>query len=159
MEPSVRATGQRRRRLARRRMFFAAATAAALVADPVLAALVPNAGAALAEGNPLVAGGMQVGERMQRILDDIQTALDGVTDAASAQTAVESFSTAERRILELEPFMLLLPHQGKSAIAAQVTGAMIVMKPSSDKLSADAAIGPVFKPGFDKLVAKFKSLG
>lgn len=46
--------------------------------------------------------------------------------AETAKTAVETFSEAERQILELEPF-LLLPHEGTTAIAAQVTGAMIVL--------------------------------
>jgi hypothetical protein len=61
--------------------------------------------------------------------------------------------------VELEPFLLLLPHQGKTAIAAQVIGAMVIMKPIAEKLMADNTIGPVLKPGFDKLVDKFKSLG
>lgn len=38
-------------------------------------------------------------------------------------------------------------------------GAMIIMKPTAEKLMADATIGPVLKPGFDKLVDKFKSFG
>jgi hypothetical protein len=114
---------------------------------------------AAAEGNPMLVGGFQVGERMQSILDQIVGALGSVKDVESAKAAGASFADAERRIVELEPFLLLLPHQGKTAIAAQVTGAMIGMKPTADKLLADTEIGPVLKPGFDKLMDKFKALG
>jgi hypothetical protein len=42
---------------------------------------------------------------------------------------------------------------------ATFIGAIIVMKPTAEKLMADSTIGPILKPGFDKLVDKFKSLG
>ena len=115
--------------------------------------------AAASEGNPLLVGGFEVGQRMQAILDEIQSALMAVKDADTAKQAVETFSEAELRVVELEPFLLLLSHQGKTAIAAQVTGAMTAMKPIAEKLMADSTVGPVLKPGFDKLVDKFKSLG
>lgn len=143
------------------RALLAVLPALVWMAGPFLGAALPSGlgAAAAAEGNPLIVGGFQVGERMQGILNEIQVALDGVTDAATAEEAVKSFSDAEREILELEPFLLLLPHEGKTAIAAQVMGAMIIMKPTAEKLMADGTIGPVLKPGFDKLVDKFKSLG
>jgi hypothetical protein len=127
----------------------------------VLSTLLFGAGlpAAGAEGNPMIVGGFQVGERMQSILDQISGALDTVKDVDTAKEADATFAEAERRIVELEPFLLFLPHQGKTAIAAQVTGALIGMKPTADKLLADPEVGPVLKPGFDKLVDKFKALG
>jgi len=36
---------------------------------------------------------------------------------------------------------------------------MIIMKPTAEKLMSDSTIAPVLKPGFDKLVDKFKALG
>lgn len=133
--------------------------ALALMTGPLALLPVFSTSATAAEGNPLIVGGYQVGDRMQAILDEIAVALDGVNDAETAKTAVETFSEAERQILELEPFMLLLPHEGKTAIAAQVTGALIIMKPTADRLLADKSIAPVLKPGFERLVDKFKSLG
>lgn len=115
--------------------------------------------AAASEGNPMLVAGFQVGQRMQVILDDITVALNGVKDVETAKQAVQAFSEAELRVVELEPFLLLLPHQGKTAISAQVIGAMILLKPVAEKLMADGTIAPVLKPGFDKLVDKFKSLG
>lgn len=129
-----------------------------LAALAILAGGLPG-GAFAAEGNPTMVGGFQIGERMQRVLDEIAVGLEGVKDAASAENAVGTFAQAERQIVELEPFLLLLQHQGKTAIAAQVTGAMIGMKPTADRLLADEAIAPTLKPGFDKLVDKFKALG
>jgi hypothetical protein len=115
--------------------------------------------AAAFEGNPTLVAGFQVGQRMQGILDGIAVALNGVKDVETAKQAVKTFSDAEFKIVEIEPFLLLLPHEGKTAIAAQVIGAIIVMKPTAEKLMADSTIGPILKPGFDKLVDKFKSLG
>ena len=105
----------------------------------VLSTLLFGAGlpAAGAEGNPMIVGGFQVGERMQSILDQISGALDTVKDVDTAKEADATFAEAERRIVELEPFLLFLPHQGKTAIAAQVTGALIGMKPTADKLPKD----------------------
>ena len=126
------------------------------VTDPV-ATTAPATAPAVTD--PLVVNGVNLGESVSGILNNLTGTLAGVTDAASATAAVQSLTDADTALGGLQSAVSALTGEGKTALQTLIGGALPALKTTADGLLADSAIGPILKPVLDAILAKLAGYG
>ena len=102
-------------------------------------------------------GGIDVGAQVQGTLDNITSALSGITDAESAQAALPDLTEARDTLSGLEGTLSGLPDAGRTALNSMVSSALPAIRSSADELLADSAIAGVIKPVVDDILARLSA--
>ncbi|MGH6901549.1 MAG: DUF937 domain-containing protein [Geminicoccaceae bacterium] len=106
----------------------------------------------------LVVGDVNLGQEVTGVFENATAALNGVTDAASAEAALPRLTEIDDRLGELGGLVGQLPAEGKTALAALVNGALPELEALIAKVSEIPGVGPVIKPTADALVAKLRAM-
>ena len=106
----------------------------------------------------LVVGDVNLGQEVTSVVEDATAALNGVTDAASAEAALPRLTEIDANLDRLGGLVGQLPAEGKSALAALINGALPELEALVAKVSEIPGVGAVIKPAADALVEKLKAM-
>jgi hypothetical protein len=106
----------------------------------------------------LMVGDVNVGQEATSLFERATTALNGVTDAASAEAALPQLTEINAGLDKLDGLVGQLPAAGKSALAALINGALPDLEALIAKVSDIPGVGEVIKSAADAMVAKLKAM-
>jgi hypothetical protein len=106
----------------------------------------------------LVVGDVNLGQEVTSAVEDATSALNGITDAASAEAALPELSELDGNLDRLGGLVGQLPAEGKSALAALINGALPELEALIAKVSEIPGVAEVIKPTADAMVAKLKAM-
>ncbi|SOC35172.1 uncharacterized protein DUF937 [Rhizobium subbaraonis] len=106
----------------------------------------------------LVVGGVDVGKQVTDTLASLQTALGGVTDAATAQSALPQVQTATDAIDKVSGMLGQLSAEQKASLAALAKPSIDTLNGLFDKVLAIPGVSDILKPAIDALRPKLAAL-
>jgi hypothetical protein len=106
----------------------------------------------------LMVGDVDVGQEVTNLFDGATEALEGVTDAASAETAAGKLSELDAGLDKLGGLVEQLPGEGKSALAALVAAALPDLEALVAKASEIPGVGDAIKPVTDSVLEKLRAM-
>jgi len=106
----------------------------------------------------LTVDGVDLRSTTQTTLDSLKSALQGISDEASAQAAVPRLQTTATDLDRVRGLSTKLPTTGKSALAALVTAARPSIEDLFAKVLALPGVEAVARPIIDQLRAKLDEL-
>jgi hypothetical protein len=106
----------------------------------------------------IVVDGVDVGKQVTTALDNLKGVLSGITDTATAQSALPNLQEAVTSIDGVSGMVAKLSAEQKSVLAAIVAAALPAIKEAADKVVAIQGVGELAKPILDGLLAKLESL-
>lgn len=107
--------------------------------------------------NPLVVDGVDVGVKFQDVIGALTATLGSVTDATSAEAALARLREADITLDGLKGPVDRLPAEARTALKGQLVGVLPTLRATSDRLLADAAIGPVIRPVIADVMTKLNA--
>jgi hypothetical protein len=102
----------------------------------------------------LTADGVNLGEAIGTTVSDAASALEGITDKASAEAALPSLQGVDKRLGELSGTIDKLPQQGKEALASLLGDSLPKLWDLVSKVEGIEGAGAVVKPTLDGIMAK-----
>lgn len=111
-----------------------------------------------APAGSIVVGGVDVGKQVTDTLASLQTALSGVTDAATAQSALPQLQTATGAIDQVSGMLGQLSAEQKASLAALAKPSIDTLNALFDKVLAIPGVSDVLKPAIDALRPKLAAL-
>jgi hypothetical protein len=106
----------------------------------------------------LVVGGVDIGKQVTGAIGNATAALESVTDAASAETALPKLNDVVAEIDKVTAAAGQLPAEGKAALAAVVSGVLPAINALIDKVLAIDGVGDVLRPVLEPLKARLAAL-
>lgn len=107
----------------------------------------------------VVIDGVDVGKQVTSVFDGLKTTLGGITDTATAQSALPKLEEAVKTVDGFSTGVLTkLSAEQKSWLAALVTAALPSLKDLVAKVLAIPGVGDVVKPTLDGLMTKLEAL-
>ncbi len=106
----------------------------------------------------LMVGDVNVGQQVTDVFNNATTALNGVTDAASAQAAVPKLNGINDSLTKLDGLVDQLPAEGKTALATLVSGQLPNLEALIAKVTALPGVGDIIKPITDTMLQKLRAL-
>jgi hypothetical protein len=106
----------------------------------------------------LMVGDVNVGQQVTNVFNDATTALNGVTDAASAQAAVPKLNGINDSLTNLGGLVDQLPAEGKAALATLVSGHLATLEALIAKVTALPGVGDIIKPVTDTMLERLRAL-
>jgi len=94
------------------------------------------------------------------LVERLGTALDGITDEASARAAVPALGTIRDDLAGLQTVSGALPADGRTAVQGVLTAALPTLKTATDRLLGNTGIAAIIKPVLDEitnLVSNFRN--
>ncbi len=85
------------------------------------------------------------------ILERLGTALDGITDEASARAAAPALGTIRDDLAGLQTVFGALPADGRTAVQSVLTAASPTLKTTTDRLLGESGIASIIKPVLDEI--------
>ena len=119
---------------------------------------VVNEAATAATATAAVSDATAVAATATGLFDRLATALDGVTDEATARTAAPALATIKDELVGLQTSVGALPAEGRSTLQGIVATAMPTIKAAADRLLGDSGIASVLKPTLDEITKVMSSL-
>lgn len=110
--------------------------------------------APVVRANPLVVDGVDVGSKFQEVISALTATLGSVSDATTAEAALGRLREADITLDGLKGPVERLPAEGHAALKGQLGNALPTLRATSDRLLADAAIGPVIRPVIADVMTK-----
>jgi hypothetical protein len=104
----------------------------------------------------LTVGDVNLGEQLTDVMQNAEEALQGVTDAASAQAAVPKLNDINTRLEELSGTVDQLPADAKKVLADVLGERVTELKALADKLAGQQGVGDVVKPALEPIIAKLE---
>jgi hypothetical protein len=114
--------------------------------------------AQVGEAANLMVGDVDVGQQVTDVFKNATTALDGVTDAASAKAAVPKLTEINDSLTKLGGLVDQLPAEGKSALATLVSGSLSSLETLVAKVNEIPGAGEVIKPVTDSMLEKLRAM-
>jgi Bacterial protein of unknown function (DUF937) len=105
-----------------------------------------------------VIGGTDVGKVVGDDLGTVRSSLEGVTDVASAKTALPKLQDVDGQLDKVASLMGQASPDQKQAIKGTVDPALATLNPLFDKVLAIPGVGDVLKPSIDELKTKLATL-
>lgn len=102
----------------------------------------------------LTVDGVNLGEEIGTTVSDATSALEGITDKASAEAALPSLQGVESKLDELSSKVEQLPQQAKEALASLLDDSLPELKELASKVEGIEGVGEVVKPTLDGIMAK-----
>jgi hypothetical protein len=106
----------------------------------------------------ILVDGVDVGKQVTTALDSLKGVLGGITDTATAQSALPKLQEAVTSIDGVSGMVAKLSAEQKTALAALVAAALPAIKEAADKVVAIQGVGDLAKPVLDGLLAKLEAL-
>jgi hypothetical protein len=106
----------------------------------------------------LMVGDVNVGQQVTDVFNNATTALNGVTDAASAQAAVPKLNGINDSLTKLDGLVDQLPAEGKAALAALVSEHLPDLEALIAKVTALPGVGDIIKPVTDTMLERLRAL-
>jgi hypothetical protein len=106
----------------------------------------------------LMVGDVNVGQQVTDTIKNATDALNGVTDAASAQAALPKLNGINDGLTKLGGLVDQLPAEGKSALAALVSAALPNLEALITKVTGIPGVGDVIKPATDALLQNLRAM-
>jgi hypothetical protein len=106
----------------------------------------------------LMVGDVDVGQQVTDVFKNATTALDGVTDAASAKAALPKLNEINDSLTKLGGLVDQLPAEGKSALATLVSGSLSSLETLVAKVNEIPGAGEVIKPVADSMLGKLRAM-
>jgi predicted negative regulator of RcsB-dependent stress response len=102
----------------------------------------------------LTVGGVNLGEEIGTTVSDATSALEGITDKASAEAALPSLQAVETKLDELSGDVEKLPQHAKEALASLLDDSLPELQDLVSKVEGIEGVGEVVKPTLDGIMAK-----
>jgi len=96
--------------------------------------------------------------RITTSVDSLKSVLPGITDAASAQSALPKLKEATTQFGEIGTLANRLPPETRSALAKLIAASMPTINEMCDKVLGTPGVGSVAKPTIDELRSKLNAL-
>jgi hypothetical protein len=106
----------------------------------------------------LLVGDVDVGEQITGVFESATATLNGITDAASAEAAVPELNELNDSLGKLGGLVDQLPAEGKSALAALVSGSLSNLEALITKVAEIPGAGDVIRPVADSLLEKLQAM-
>jgi hypothetical protein len=106
----------------------------------------------------LVVDDVNLGQEVTSVFENATTALNGVTDKASAEAALPRLREIGANLDRLGGLADRLPAEGKSALAALINGALPALEALIARVSEISGVGDIIRPAANGLVEKLKAL-
>jgi hypothetical protein len=106
----------------------------------------------------IMVGGVDVGKQLDESLGEIRTSLAGITDAASARTALPKLQDASAGIDKVADLVRQLPADQRKVADGLVNSSMATINQLFDKALAIPGVADVIKPTIDPLRTKLANL-
>lgn len=106
----------------------------------------------------LTVAGVDVGKQVTDAMAELQTTLNGVTDAATAQAALPKLQTATDTFNKVDGMLGQLSAEQKAALSSLVKPGLTSLNALFDKVLAVPGVSDVLKPTIDALKAKLATL-
>lgn len=102
--------------------------------------------------------GVDLGKEVSAITDSLKTSLGGITDTATAQTALPQLTEITGRVDKLTELSGKLTTDQKKIVAGLVTAILPTLTALADKALALPGVGDIIKPTLDGLRTKLEAL-
>jgi hypothetical protein len=106
----------------------------------------------------LMVGDVDVGREVTGVFERATTALNDVSDAASAEAALPKLNEINDGLTKLGGLVDQLPGEGKSALAALVSASLANLEALIAKASGLPGVGEVIKPVADSILGKLRAM-
>lgn len=106
----------------------------------------------------LVVDGVDLTKQVGSMFDGLKTTLGGITDAATAQSALPKLEEAVKSVDGLSAILPKLSAEQKTMLAGLITAALPTLKELVAKVLAIPGVGDVLKPTADALMGKIEAL-
>jgi hypothetical protein len=106
----------------------------------------------------LMVGDVDVGQQITGVFESATATLNGITDAASAEAAVPKLNELNDSLTKLGGLVDQLPAEGKSALAALVSGSLPSLETLIAKVNEIPGAGEVIKPVADSMLGKLRAM-
>jgi vacuolar-type H+-ATPase subunit H len=107
----------------------------------------------------LTVDGVNLGEQIGTTVSDTVSALEGITDRASAEAALPDLQAVEGKLDELSGRIEQLPQQGKEALASLLDDSLPELQDLVNKVEGMEGVGEVVKPTLDGIMTKLEAWG
>jgi hypothetical protein len=112
------------------------------------------AGAAEESLAALTVGGVDLGQEIGTTVSDATSALEGITDKASAEAALPSLQAVQTKLDKLGGTVDQLPQQAKEALASLLDDSLPELKDLANKVEGIEGASEVVKPTLDGIMTK-----
>jgi len=102
----------------------------------------------------LTVDGVDLGQQIGTAVSDATSALEGITDKASAEAALPSLEAVQAKIDELGSSVEGLPDAARESLASLLADGMPTLQELVTKVEGIDGVGPVVKPTLDAIMAK-----
>jgi hypothetical protein len=106
----------------------------------------------------LVVGGVDMGSSVQKTVDGLKTALQGIKDVDTAKAALPTLQDATAQLDKLGGLVNQLPASGKTALATFLASVRPSLDEVFNKVLAIPGVSEVAKPTIDAIKAKLDAL-
>jgi hypothetical protein len=106
----------------------------------------------------LMVGDVDVGQQVTGVFESATATLNGVTDAASAEAALPKLNELNDSLTKLGGLVDQLPAEGKSALAASVSGSLSNLEALVAKVNAIPGVGDLIKPVAEPMLEKLRAM-
>ena len=104
----------------------------------------------------LTVGDVNVGEQVTDAVQNVEEALQGVTDAQSAEAAVATLNAVNLKLEELSATVDQLPDDGKKVLADVLNERVAELKTLAADVTAQEGVGEVVNPALEPIIAKLE---
>ena len=106
----------------------------------------------------LTVDGVNLAGQVNSSINTLKSALPGITDVATAQTALPKINEAVAQLNDISARAAKLSPEGRSALAKLIVAVRPSIDEMCDKVIATPGVGVVAKPAIDNLQARLDSL-
>jgi hypothetical protein len=104
----------------------------------------------------LVVGDVNVGEQVTGAVQNVEEALQGITDAQTAEAAVPQLNAVNTRLEELSTTVDQLPDDAKKVLADVLNERVAELKTLAADVTAQEGVGEVVNPALEQIIAKLE---
>jgi hypothetical protein len=117
-----------------------------------------TAAPAVEPAQTLMVGDVDLSERVPTFFDNARQALEGVTDAASAEAALPKLEELATELNQITELAGQLPAEGKQALTGMVNAALPGIRELIDKVMAIPGVGEILKTAIEPIRAGLEAL-
>lgn len=104
----------------------------------------------------LTVGDVNVGEQVTGAVQNVEEALQGISDAQSAEAAVPALNAVNVKLEELSGTVDQLPDDGKKVLADVLNERVAELKTLAADVTAQEGVGEVVNPALEPIIAKLE---
>jgi hypothetical protein len=105
----------------------------------------------------LTVGDVNVGEQVSDVVANLETSLEGVTDAASAEAALPTLTEINTQLKDLSGTVGQLPEDAKKILADFLNDPVTQLKTTAEGVMNQEGVGDVLRPALEPIMATLES--